>query len=158
MESTIISVDPHEITSDLLDAMMGVREIGHYDSGHCVASAIIVAHHKGKRPTLPLSQRSSMAQDWSLFFLWPFKKTFRPGHSPQSDMFTLTPCASEVVADIVPATSRGCRFRKIVHQYSGAMYILQLARFIASLLTTTMRGGFQRGYNARLYRIFASSG
>ncbi|KAG2349888.1 hypothetical protein BDR05DRAFT_994860 [Suillus weaverae] len=118
MGSTITSVGPHGVRpSDILDAMMEGSEKAGLSSGvRYAAAAIMVAYQKGKASNSSASELTKLAQDWLLFFLWP---SLRPSHSPQSEISTPTLRASEVVPGIVPATSRGSKFRNLISEREG---------------------------------------
>ncbi|KAG2143983.1 hypothetical protein BD769DRAFT_1420803 [Suillus cothurnatus] len=119
MGSTLTSV--HGVrTAGLLDAMIEGSEQAGLSSGvRYAAAAIIVAYQKGEASDSSASELTKLAQDWLLFFLWPFRKPLRAGDSPQSEISTPTLRTCEVIADTLPATSRGSRFRNLISEREG---------------------------------------
>ncbi|KAG1856765.1 hypothetical protein F4604DRAFT_1958480 [Suillus subluteus] len=120
MGSMITSVGPHGVrTYDLLDAMMeGSEKVGLLSGVRYAAAAIIVAYQKGEASNSSASELIKLANDWFFFFLWPFRRTFRSDDSPQSESSEFTPIlhASEDVADAVPVTPRGSKFRNLISE------------------------------------------
>ncbi|KAG1814646.1 uncharacterized protein BJ212DRAFT_1481852 [Suillus subaureus] len=120
-ESMLTSV--HGVkTFGILDGMMeGAGEAGLSSGVRYAAAAIIVADQKGRGSNLnsPASELTRLAQDWLLFFIWPFKKAYRAGHSPQSEFSTPTLHVSDVAADAMPATSRRSIFRNLINERDG---------------------------------------
>lgn len=74
MGSFITSVGPHGVSaSNILDAMMEGSEKAGLSSGvRYAAAAIIVAYQKGEASNSSASELTKLAQDWLLFFLWPY--------------------------------------------------------------------------------------
>ncbi|KAG1807090.1 uncharacterized protein BJ212DRAFT_1485751 [Suillus subaureus] len=111
---TNIELKPHA-KAILLDVGSGLETAGLPNGVRYIAAAIVVAYQKGEVSNSSVPELMKLEHDWFFFFLWPFRRAFIPGGSPQSESSESTPAlrASEVVADTVPTTS--C----IVHEHSG---------------------------------------
>ncbi|KIK44097.1 hypothetical protein CY34DRAFT_11271 [Suillus luteus UH-Slu-Lm8-n1] len=119
MGSTLTSV--HEVkTFNILDAMMeGAEKAGLSSGVRYAAAAIIVAYQKGKASNSSASElTNSVVHDRTV------KKAYRAANSPQLEISTPSLRASEVVADTVPATSRGSQFRDSISERDGNKCVL----------------------------------
>ncbi|KAG1824982.1 hypothetical protein EV424DRAFT_1643662 [Suillus variegatus] len=123
VRSTMTSIYPYGVsTYRLLDAMIdGSEQAGLSTGVHYAAAAILVAYQKGEASNSSASELTKLAHDWFFFLLWPFKKTFRPSYSPQSEFSTPTPQshASKVIVDTVPAASQNSHFLDLLTRREG---------------------------------------
>ncbi|KAG2078426.1 hypothetical protein BDR04DRAFT_1138076 [Suillus decipiens] len=124
MEHSLTTVHEVKIVK-ILDAMMEGAEKAGLSSGlRYAAAAIIVAFKKGEESNTSATELTRLAQDWLLFFIWPFTRAYRATHSPQSEIFTPYLSNSEITAKTVAVTSRGSRFRNSINQRDGGKCVV----------------------------------
>ncbi|KAG2075855.1 hypothetical protein BDR04DRAFT_802806 [Suillus decipiens] len=97
-------------TSGLLNIMIEGSEKAGLSSGlRYAAAAIIVAYKKGKESDSSAPELTELAEDWLLFFLWPFKKFIRTNDTPRLEVSTPTSSAD----------TQGPRFQDLISKREG---------------------------------------
>ncbi|KAG1774105.1 hypothetical protein EV702DRAFT_1200600 [Suillus placidus] len=107
-ETPVTQAEPIRVALEVRDC--GVRY---------TASAIIVAHRKGKAATSSsASELTKLAHDWLYLLLWPFKKAYRSTETPHSSLTSPNYKMAQVVTETVSAT-RSPSFRKKILERDG---------------------------------------